>query len=95
MARITNVLGALRPHLDDRSITFFASIALSELLELGKDGMWHLPASKLSAGWLQEFGVKKMSEEISLMAPGLSSVIPRFHLRWQEDSKFGGDCDRG
>lgn len=79
IARITDVLGALRPHLDDRSITefgrFFASIASSELLELGKDDMWHLPASKLSAGWLQEFSVKKMSEEISLMAPGLSSFL--------------------
>ena len=77
--RIADILDALSPHLDDELITefgqFFASVASSELSELGRSDLWHLPASKLSAGQLQDFSVKKKSQEISLVAPGLSSFL--------------------
>jgi len=77
--KIADVLDALRPHLDDGSIIelgrFFASIAGSELTELGKDELWHLPATKLSAERLQMFNMKKMSERIAAVAPGFSSFL--------------------
>ena len=77
--RISDVLEALRPNLDDGPITelgwFLASIVSSELSELGEDDLWHLPATSLSATRLQEFSVKKMSQWIFAMAPGFPSFL--------------------
>ena len=76
--RISDVLEALRPNLNDGSITelgrFLASIVSSELSELGEDDLWHLLATSLSTTRLQEFSVK-MSQRISAMAPGFSSFL--------------------
>jgi len=77
--RITDVLDALRPNLDASSVTelgrFFASIASSELSSLGEDDSWHLPATKLSAGQLQGFSMKKVSQRAAAEAPGFSSFL--------------------
>ena len=79
ITRITDVLDALRPHLDDGPIAelgrFFASITSSELSELGQDNLWCLPASNLSAAQLQGFSMKKMSQRIASAAPGFSSFL--------------------
>lgn len=77
--RITDVLEALRPRLDDPLMMelgrFFASITSSELSGLKEDGLWHLPASKLSAEQLQNFSMKEMSCKIASAAPGFSSFL--------------------
>ena len=79
IARITDIFDALRPNLDVGLVTelgrFFASIASSELSELGEDNLWHLPATKISAGQLQKFSMKKMSQRIAAEAPGFSSFL--------------------
>jgi hypothetical protein len=79
ITRIKDVLEALCPRLDSRSVTelgrSFASVASSELSALGEDDLWHLPASKLSAEQLQGFSMKKMSHQIASVAPGLSSFL--------------------
>lgn len=79
VARITDVLAALRPHLDEGPTMelgrFFASIASSEFLELGKDQLWRFSASKLLAGQLRDFNVKRMSHQITLVAPGFSAFL--------------------
>ena len=77
--RIPDVLEALHPCLDDRLVTglgwFFASVASSELSGLKEDGLWHLPASKLSAKQLQKFSMKEMSCKIASAAPGFLSFL--------------------
>ena len=79
IARIADVLAALRPHLDGGSAMelgrFFATIASSELLELSKDQLWRFSASKLSAGQLRDFSVKRMSRRITSAAPGFSTFL--------------------
>jgi len=79
ITRITDVFDALRPNLDANSVAelgrFFASIASSELSELREDDLWHLPATRLSAGQLQKFSMKKMSQQIATEAPGFSSFL--------------------
>jgi len=79
IARISDVLEALRPALDGDSVVeigrFFASIASSELSDLGEDGLWRLPATKLSARRLQEFSIELMSKQITAEAPGFSSFL--------------------
>ena len=96
-ARIVDILDALHPHLDEESITefgrFFASVASSELSELGRSDLWRLPASKLSAGRLQDFSMKKMSQEISSVAPGLSSFLDSICASKKTASEAATDDD--
>jgi len=79
ISRIADVLEALRPNLNAGSIIelgqFFASIASSELSELGKHELWHLPATTLSAEELEGFSVAEMSRQIAALAPGFSSFL--------------------
>ena len=67
ISKITDILEALRPHLDAGTIIeigrFFASIASSELSKLGKHKLWHLPATTLSADELEEFSVAEIVEQ--------------------------------
>ena len=77
--RITDVLEALRPNLNASATIelgwFFASIASSELLRLGKHELWHIPATTLSAEELEGFSVAEMSRQIAALAPGFSSFL--------------------
>ena len=79
ITKITDVFDALCPNLDANSVTelgrFFASIASSELSKLREDDLWYLPATRLSAGQLQKFSMKRMSQQITTKAPGLSSFL--------------------
>ena len=79
ISKITDVLEALRPHLDAGTIIelgrFFASLASSELSKLGKHKLWHLPATTLSADELEEFSVAEMSRQIATLAPRTSALI--------------------
>ena len=97
IARIADVLDALCPNLDSSSITeigqFFASITSSELSELGRDDLWHLPAAKLSASQLQKFSMKAMSRQIAEAAPGLSSFLHSICVSKKVLSEAAADDD--
>ena len=84
ITELSNVLEALRPHLDENEKAralfgqFFASVASPELLQFGKDHeeiSWNLPATNLSAEQLMGFSLKEMGTKIALDAPGLSSFL--------------------
>jgi len=97
ISRITDVLEALRPNLDAGPITelgrFFASIASSELSKLGKDDLWHLPASTLSAEELEAFSVTEMSRRIASLAPGFSTFLHAICVRKKAAGEVVADED--
>ena len=81
---LTNILEALRPHLDEddkvRALfgQFFASVVSPELLRFEKgddETSWNLSASNLSTEQLMEFSMEEMGKKITLDAPGLSSFL--------------------
>ena len=94
---LTNILEALRPHLDEdekaRTLLgqFFASVASPELLRFEKgDGetSWKFPATKLSTEQLMKFNLEDMEKKFTLDAPGLSSFLHFQGIFWTKMCKL-------